>query len=112
MGRVHEQFLHLDRLEVEVGEWAQRTFPRSTLHSIAAHLHEEVAEFVQHVSNGEVEAADKEAADVLLLLLHYCFRRDKSLYGLACIKHEENQRRKWDEGAERGYSKHIPEDAS
>lgn len=99
----------LDWFQRAVGEWADRTFPESSRASITAHLGEEVTE-LQSVSQGTGWFADaeEEAADCLLLLLHYAHKQGFSLLGAARAKHAINQRRTWeaDHGG-KGYWKHC-----
>lgn len=103
----------LDEFQKEVGEWGEATFPHSQIESIANHFYEEASEFVQAVyhpedgGNGEWwSQADEEAADCVLLLMHYFHRRDKSLVEVMEAKMKVNRTRKWGEPGEKGYSKH------
>lgn len=93
----------LDEFQKEVGEWGEAMFPGSSLLSIEKHFHEEVKEFMSAATWGE---AEMEAADIVLLLLHFCHRRDVSLMQLMEAKMKVNRTRKWGEPGEKGYSKH------
>lgn len=94
----------LHALQERVGRWADSTFPHATLTSILAHLRDEV--------NGELspEAPPSEAADCLLLLLHYAHKRDIDLYAAAEAKLDVNLERAWSEPDERGVSVHVEGD--
>lgn len=102
----------------EVGAWADGTFPQSDWHSIITHLRAEVDELREAVGQSpsyepvSVEAR-KEAADCLLLLLHFAHKEGFDLVAEARIKHEANMRRTWetDAGA-KGYWKHVEGDGS
>lgn len=88
-------------LQSEVGSWADETFPHSTPETIVFHLRDEVD------SELTPEAEPEEAADVLLLLLHYAHKRDFDLISAAQEKFEVNRSRHWGEPDERGVSVHI-----
>lgn len=99
----------LDRFQESVGVWGQATFPRSSIHSIAQHFREEADEFHAAISScvPTLDHADEEAADCVLLLLHYCYRRNVSLMDLMQKKMETNRVRKWADVEGRGYAKHV-----
>jgi len=89
------------------GEWAERTFPKSTTASVLAHMEEEMFEL--KLAEKFHEQAE-EVADILLLLIHYCHKNNINLFGAAKVKFKENQSRKWaTEANEKGYFKHEEE---
>lgn len=97
----------LEKLQRAVGEWGNATFPTSTTDSILAHLRDEVAE----LSEAEPTHRAQEAADCLLLLLHFAHRHGFSLFDAAVVKAAVNAKRTWQtEVNERGYMRHIESD--
>ena len=91
----------LNTFQEEVGSWADSTFPHATVASILAHIREEVTEELR------AEADPSEAADVLLLLLHYAHKRDFDLFQEAQRKLSINRMRAWAPPNEHGVSYHI-----
>lgn len=93
-----------DQFQEAVGRWADQVFPHSTLKSILAHLQEEVEEELNE------SASPDEAADVLLLLLHYAHKRQFDLFEEAKRKFDINRGRRWSKPDVSGISRHL-EDA-
>ena len=89
----------------EVGEWGLATFPQSTPATILAHLAEEVRE----LEDAAGAACAEEAADVFLLLLHYCHRREIDLLREARAKLAVCRERTWARDEAAGYSRHVEE---
>lgn len=106
----------LDRFQREVGEWAEKTFPKATDTSVAIHLGREVAElrsWCVAADHGRapvpvVEVAG-ELADCFLLLLHLAHRFDISLLGAADYKFTKNQARTWGKPDAEGVVEHVRE---
>lgn len=97
----------LDAFQRWVGTWGEATFGRSTPASVIEHLADEVAE-LRHAERGTVVSDhEAEAADCLLLLLHYAHKRGFSLFDAAARKFDVNRRRRWDEPDARGVVRHI-----
>lgn len=92
---------NLDDLQKTVGEWGAETFPRSNNSSIVNHLKEEVEELA--------ESGDpSEAADCLLMLLHFAHRNGFSLFDEALKKHlYVREHYVFGEPDEKGISRHI-----
>lgn len=90
----------LDAFQQMEGTWADETFPTSTPASILAHLRTEVTEL-------SVSLEPEEAADCLLLLLHFAHKRGFSLMQEARRKFAINQTRTWGEPNEEGFVEHI-----
>lgn len=97
--------MNLDMFQEEVGTWGDHTFGRSTPQSVLAHLRDELDELTASLS-------PEEAADCLLLLLHFAHKRDFSLADEAKRKFAINLSRTWGEPDERGVVRHIVEDAT
>lgn len=92
---------NLDDLQRRVGVWGEETFKQATLKSILEHLAEEVGELQE-------SHEPSEAADVLLILLHFCHREGFSLLDEAIKKHEYVKANyQWSEPDERGIVRHI-----
>ncbi len=93
------------------GEWADKTFPNSTLDTIASHFREEAFEFAggdkpidDHVYEHTPPSHDPvEAADCLLLMLHHAHKAGYSLFDEALKKAKINQARTWDTTDEGGH---------
>lgn len=100
----------LDTMQQRVGEWANRTFPESNTHTILAHLRDEIGELTAAETDAPLarELHQEEAADCLLLLLHYAHRRRFSLFDAAVGKAAINEQRQWQTVKnDRGYFSHI-----
>lgn len=111
--------------QTRVGRWGERSFPQSTIRSIAAHLTEECGELAeacegwQHqtecgldlVASSYADQIREEAADVLLILQHLAHRLEFDLAAAAEEKFEICRRRKWEMDPKRGYAKHVEEGA-
>jgi NTP pyrophosphatase (non-canonical NTP hydrolase) len=97
----------LDEYQAEIGAWGDKTFPNSTIGSVCSHLAEEVGEFLDAYLHGD-DGQEEEAADVLLLLLHYAHKTGVSLYDVAERKMEVNRARTWKTEPEPGgHFKHV-----
>jgi hypothetical protein len=84
----------------EVGEWGNKTFTKASQMSRLAHLKREVNELI--------ESQDpKEAADCLILLLHWSYNAGVDLFEVAKVKHEINKMRVWGEPDSEGVVEHI-----
>jgi len=98
------------------GEWADKTFPKSTLDTIASHFREEAREFAggefavpdgHGVFRGTMEHVPpshdpEEAADCLLLMLHHAHKAGYNLFEEARRKADINEARDWDTTDEGG----------
>ena len=94
-------------LKIEEGIWADKTFPKSSLQSIHAHMNEELAELLEAIENNDQEQIAKESADILLLLLHLSFKNETDIGKETLDKLEINRQRVWDtEPNVDGYYKH------
>lgn len=95
----------INELIKNTGSWAEKTFPKSTELSVLKHMQEEFNELVEAI-NPEDKA--EEAADVLLLLFHYCHKNNINLSKAANEKLSINKSRNWEtEVNVKGYFKHI-----
>lgn len=66
------------QLQVSSGSWAEENFKKSTPKSVLNHLKEEVGEFIDSC---EQEGGDPfEAADCILLLCHYAYKKNFELF--------------------------------
>lgn len=100
----------LDELQSRIGRWGNATFPQSTTRTILAHLKDEVKELddADRIIPLATDAHGEEAADCLLLLLHFAHRRGFSLFDEAIKKAAKNETRTWEtKRNERGYFKHV-----
>ena len=84
----------LDELQREIGEWGDATFPMSTIDSVMSHLSEEFVEFFDDWRNGRDEQ-EIEAADCLVLLMHYAHKNGFSLSDAVERKMSINRTRTW-----------------
>ena len=110
---VYRQFF--DPFQTELGEWGDKTFPRSDAKSVASHFEEESKELVFSVLDNQSasdESIREEAADCALLLFHLAHKMGFSLFAAINAKFEINKNRKWEsESGDKGYFKHIPDEA-
>ena len=96
----------LDQFQREAGEWADGNFTTSTVASIISHFREEAGEFAD-------EPSGEEAADCLLLLIHYAHKSGISLYQEAERKLAINRKRIWKTTPEPGgHIKHVGKDGA
>lgn len=92
----------IDVFQNEVGQWAEKTFSKQPdtqgLVAIAMHLEEELHELVCALHDVRYDkrmlnAADKAAAKMGILLLNYCNLRGISLMDI--MQRKENETRTW-----------------
>lgn len=91
------------RLQREIGEWGDRTFPQATPASIVAHLQREAAELKERPWSRE------EMADVAMLLCHLAHRQGIDLQTEVEQKFALNRMRKWGKPDAEGVVEHIRE---
>ena len=93
------------RLQNELGQWADTTFGNRTPHSLLHHLHEEVGELMDAIDD------ESEWADCLTLLIDsYRLATGKNTDDLlkACFeKMEINKKRTWSEPDKKGICRHV-----
>ena len=87
-------------LEEEVAWWGDTTFPKGSEDSVLNHLGREYKEFVSG------DNKDEEAADIVLLLIHYAHKRGFSLFDAVREKFNVNKNRKWKAPDEFGVVEH------
>lgn len=92
-----------DTFQHEVGLWARKTFPGSTDMAKLKHLQKEVVELMEAHGDRRKE----EAADCLLILMHFAEAHGFSLLGAARDKHEINRKRRWGKPDKDGVIEHI-----
>lgn len=99
----------LDEMQAEIGAWGDKTFPNSTVSSVAVHFEEEADEFLLAVRTSEsVGEVVEEMADCFLLLLHFAHKNGFSLFDAAMEKMAVNRKRKWNTTPEpAGHFKHV-----
>ena len=88
----------------EMTDWAEKTFPQRTNHSILTHLRRELDEIEANPDDVE------EWADAMLLFLHGLRERKIDLKHLIValdIKFEKNKKRKWGTPDEHGVVEHL-----
>jgi hypothetical protein len=129
----------LDFFQLQVGQWANETFPKATPHTIARHLFREAvelciatmpvdllrlelradlladvrAEIAKDAERGGVRVPQDvlaESADIILLALHLAHKAGFSLLAVAHTKHEENRARAWGEADAAGVVEHVREE--
>lgn len=113
---IKEQFKKLDSWKTAItldmkkemkrfGEWAEVTFPKSTELSVLKHMQEEFGELIEAVTP---ENKGEEAADLFLLLTHYCHKNNINLSYEVERKFLINIDREWEtEMNDKGYFNHI-----
>jgi hypothetical protein len=84
-----------------IGEWGEKTFTKSTQQSIINHLRDEVSNELC------VDCNEDEYADIVMMVMHLCYKRGLSLEKIIRDKFEVNQGRTWGEPNELGYVEHI-----
>lgn len=92
-----------DSLIDEIVLWQRRTFPRGSVHSVAAHLSREVDELRENPLDPE------EIADVFILTIGLANRAGVDLRAAVAAKHAKNLSRKWGEPDAEGVIEHVPE---
>ena len=95
----------------EVGEWAEKTFPHSTVLTCINHLWREVAELKDSADAAAITEWNgcdpEELADCFLLLLHIAHKIKANLLVEAVVKHGKNKKRTWGNPDAEGVSEHI-----
>lgn len=91
----------------EVGEWALKTFPASTLKSKALHLKKEANELVRATSSSNIENLKEECADCLILLSNIAYFAGFDLLEQGKLKMVINKKRKWKEPDKNGIVEHV-----
>lgn len=89
-----------DDFQEEVGEWADKTFAKSSPETVIKHLKREVSEL-------EASGKPDEVADCILLLMHYAHKKGFSIFEECVKKHEVNKRRKWGKPDKDGVVEHV-----
>jgi len=85
--------------------WAEKTFPTATETTVLNHMQSEMDELYDAVTK---EQKGEEAADIMMLLLHFCHKNKISLSYEVKRKHLINIDRKWEtEENEHGFFSHI-----
>jgi hypothetical protein len=96
----HSEKSVLDRLQLEIGAWGDRTFPQSTPRSVLAHFKKESKELID-------DETAVEAADCLMLLLHFAHKMGFSLRDQVRQKFEVNKGRVWGKPDADGVVEHV-----
>lgn len=89
-----------DAMQKVIGEWGDRTFGKSTVKSVLKHFEKEVKELL-------VSKKPVEAADCVLLLIHFAHKKKFSLYDEIVKKFEINRKRKWGKPDKDGVVEHV-----
>lgn len=89
----------MDEVQRVIGEWADQTYPKSTIQSMVKHLHKEVDELLTE--------DPLEIADCAMILMHVAHRRGVSIADLIAQKHEICKTRKLGERDADGVVEHI-----
>ena len=87
-------------LQYEIGEWAEKTFPKATPETILAHLRREIEELA-------AKGDEDELADCLLLLMHYAHKKKLHSYQAILDKFAVNKARKWGKPDAEGVVEHV-----
>lgn len=99
---------NINELIEDTGSWAEKTLPKSTELSVLKHMQEEFGELIEAI---DPEDKAEEAADILLLLCHYCYKNKINLAEAVHSKLELNKTREWEqEPNAKGYFNHIEND--
>lgn len=96
-----EQKQPLRHWQLEITEWASKTFPGQTPASKAKHLHNEAGELMDDPADGE------EMADILILLLNLAEMGGINLLAEVQKKMVKNRARQWNAPDEHGVCKHV-----
>lgn len=109
-----KNIIDFNRFATEVQQWQRETFPGGSSYGAVEHLVEEAGELAYAVKHGPSNAAVREeAADVLLLLIAVAGLEGFDLMAAAQHKMRINRERTWETAPnERGYRKHIEAEAS
>lgn len=98
--RAHERDFR--RFQRVVSRWAHKTFPASNDRAKLNHLAKEVEELRD-------DPSAEEAADCLLILLHFAGAHGFDLYDAALAKFGKVQKRKWGKPGKDGVVEHVRE---
>lgn len=89
-----------DTMQRVIGEWGDRTFKKSSVRSVLKHFEKEVKELLG-------SRKPVEAADCVMLLIHFAHKKKFSLYDEIVKKFEINQKRKWGKPDKDGVVEHV-----
>ena len=95
----------MELLQLEIGDWQDATFPKSTALSTLSHLAKEVLELNYAMLAGEPVA--EELADCQHLLFGIANKCGLNLYEETIKKFEINKKRKWGKPDADGVVEHI-----
>jgi hypothetical protein len=111
-------------LQQVICEWGDETFPNGTVDAVLCHFFDEVVELAQAAGmiddlfsalidrkknqDDRPRLADEslEAADCVMLLLHFAHKRGFNLLDEVVKKFEINKTRTWEQPDERGVVRH------
>jgi len=79
--------------QASINAWQLEHFPEATLAGIERHLNEEFKEFLYHSVTSEEQLV--EAADIVILLCHWCQRHGFDLHAAIDAKMAVNRNRQW-----------------
>lgn len=99
----------MDKLQKDIGEWADDIFKQSTIETCTIHLKREVEEFLQSAYHGRGWDSE-EVADCALLLFHIAHKMGFSLETACKNKLYKNKARKWGRPDHQGVVEHIGEE--
>jgi NTP pyrophosphatase (non-canonical NTP hydrolase) len=100
----------MDDIQMEVFDWAEKTFPDSTIESKLAHLKEEADELSEAITEGkDIEDILEEVADIVLIAMHAAESSNRMLVSHIRRKFLICQTRTWGEPDENGVVRHTSE---
>lgn len=92
----------MDAIQLEIGQWGDKTFPQSSPRSVLAHFKKESKELID-------DETAVEAADCAMLLLHFAHKMGFSLNDQIRQKFEINKGRTWGAPDKDGVVEHVRE---
>lgn len=96
----------MQSLQLIIGSWGERTFPKATFMSIIKHMRREVVELENSATK---DNAGEECADIFCMLLHIAHRYHFDLYAETQKKMDINYKRTWGEPDADGVVEHVRE---
>lgn len=95
----------MDQLEEAIGIWGDETFTQSTRYSVLCHLRKEMKEFWDSIDE-DCFCDPVEAADIVILLMHYARKAGFNLTEEIEKKFAIIQQREWGEPDADGVVEH------
>lgn len=97
----------MEKLQLEIGDWQEQTFPDSTISSVLSHLAKEIIELSDAVKEGNTEKIKEELADCQHLIFGAGNKVGVNVYESTIEKFGINKKREWGKPDKNGVVEHL-----